>query len=300
MALSSLHVLHGEPEFSYSGQATKVLWVFLPNAALLNATAYVIPHFFMHLKASPFGFNYQRRGLTVIRSLITLAVVISMILWSMFMPAYSSTVSVDALSQETFDLTELKAEFAQAQEIPLTQSWLAELTPLFQPTVVRVAWRPEALWLLARLEDEDMGSRSSGYNQRLWELGDAFEVFIRFDEADEYYEFHVSPNAHVMQLRFGVDLTPVERRQQLPHLFMPEQVIEPRVWIEHDHWYALLVIPASVVKPLGEFAAGDKLSFSFSRYDYSEGQEEPTLSSSSQHTELNFHNYADWGTLLLK
>ena len=221
-------------------------------------------------------------------------------------PAGDNVIDVPLWSyegRETLDLGDMALEFSKAEAISLKQSWLsASESGGFNPTSVRVVWEPEGLYVFALLQDKDIGSRSTHFNQRLWELGDTFETFIYLKGADAYYEFHVSPNNHVMQLCFDVDLTPAQRRLQLPHLFMPRQVIESKVWVEttKNQWHVLLIIPASVLKPSGFFVAGDMLEFSFSRYDCSHDSEEPVLSSSSDHEELNFHRREDWGTLFLK
>lgn len=203
---------------------------------------------------------------------------------------------------EPFGLDELILEFSKVEEIHLKQSWLPAPEPGFSPTRVKVMWKPAGLAIFAQLQDNDIVSKSTHFNQRLWELGDVFESFIYFKEADAYYEFHVSSNNHVLQLRFDMDLTPDQRRLQLPDLLITEQIIESNVWLREagDQWYVLLKIPASVLKPSGFFAAGDTLGFSFSRYDHSRDNETPVLSSSSDHRELDFHSREDWGTLRLK
>ena len=202
---------------------------------------------------------------------------------------------------EASELNDLIIEFSDIEKISLKQSWLSVPEPGLNPTDVKVVWNSESLYIFARLQDEDIGSSSTHFNQRLWELGDAFEVFIHLKESDVYYEFHVSPNNHVMQLRFDVSLTPAQRRLQLPDLFMPRQVVQSKVWVEasKNQWHALLIIPASVLTSSCIFAADDTLNFSFSRYDYSHVSEEVILSSSSDLNELDFHRREDWGTFRL-
>ena len=203
---------------------------------------------------------------------------------------------------ESLGLDDLLIEFSDVEEISLKQSWLFAPKSDFKPTGVKVVWKPEELYIFAQLQDIDIISHSTDFNQRLWELGDVFETFIYFKEADVYYEFHVSPNNHLMQLRFGVDLTPDQRRLQLSGSYIVRPVVESSVWIEaaRNRWYVLLRIPASTLKPSGFFAAGDTLEFSFSRYDHSHTNKEPVLSSSSDHKELDFHNREDWGILYLE
>ncbi len=203
---------------------------------------------------------------------------------------------------ESPELEDLMVQFARIEKISLKQSWLTAPDPGFNSTDVKVAWNSESLYVFARLQDEDICSNSTHFNQRLWELGDTFETFIHLEESDVYYEFHVSPNNHVMQICFDVNLTPAQRRLQLPDLFMPEQVVQSTVWLDEveNQWYVLLVIPASVLKPSGVFVSGDTLNLSFCRYDYSHASKEPILSSSSDLEELDFHRREDWEKLRLE
>lgn len=191
--------------------------------------------------------------------------------------------------------------FAEVEPISLKQAWLYELEPSFKPTEVKMAWQQEGLHVFARLEDSDICSSSTQYNQRLWELGDVLEAFLLCNGADAYHEFQVSPNNHVVQLRVDVNLTHTQRLQQLPKLFMPTQVVESKVWVEEDEnlWYAWMLIPAAVIKPAGKFASGDVFNFSFCRIDSSADKKRTILSSSSNLRELNFHGREDWGTLRL-
>jgi beta-N-acetylhexosaminidase len=216
----------------------------------------------------------------------------------------NKAMNVPLLEYETVespDLEDLMVQFARIEEIGLKQSWLPTPDSGFNLTDVKVAWNPEGLYVFARLQDEDIFSNSTDFNQRLWELGDVFETFIHLEKSDAYYEFHVSPNNHVMQIRFDVSLTPAQRRLQLPDLFMPEQVVRSTVWVNEakNQWCVLLVIPASVLKTSGIFVSGDTLNVSFSRYDYNHASKEPILSSSSDFKELDFHRRENWGKLRL-
>lgn len=201
---------------------------------------------------------------------------------------------------EQLELRELHPQFS-GDCIRLEQAWRASPEPDLCSTEVRVSWQPEALFLFVRLEDRDITSRSTGYNQRLWELGDAFECFLQLEGEKNYYEFHVSPNNHVMQLRLDSTLSRDERERRLADSFMPNKLIESRVWIDEaqNQWHALMKIPHHALERSTPFAANDQIAFSFSRYDAARNREEPVLSSSSNHSVLDFHRREDWGTLRL-
>ena len=202
----------------------------------------------------------------------------------------------------TSALSAVVQRFAEVQAISLRQAWLEKPEPDLEATEVRVQWDADGLYVLARMEDQSIYSSSTDFNQLLWELGDVFEVFIQLDEADAYYEFHVSPNNHVMQLCFDVDLTPEERRLQFPESFIDGKMIDSQTWLNaaEDNWYAYLAIPASVLKPSGVLQSGDTFEFNFCRYDANRMNEALVLSSSSHLRELDFHRRQDWGRLRLE
>ena len=44
-------------------------------------------------------------------------------------------------------------------------------------------------------------SHSTANNQRMWQLGDCAEVFIKTGKGvEEYWEIHVTPNKHLMDM----------------------------------------------------------------------------------------------------
>lgn len=65
-----------------------------------------------------------------------------------------------------------------------------------------MAWAPGALFAHALLPDEEVFSGSTADGQRLWTLGDVFEVFAWREGAEGYVELHVSPNGHQAHLRW--------------------------------------------------------------------------------------------------
>ncbi len=44
---------------------------------------------------------------------------------------------------------------------------------------MRLGWNAAGLWVLATMDDDSIVSRATGNNQRLWNLGDVFEIFVR-------------------------------------------------------------------------------------------------------------------------
>ena len=208
---------------------------------------------------------------------------------------------LDCLPLPAFDearLEEAREGFRGATVVELGQPWRMKPEAEFRAGRVRMGWRDEALLVLAELEDEDIFSRATGPNQRTWELGDVFEIFLRPVEQSAYVEFHVTPDNHRLALRFPDEET--VRGAQLSDGFEPffleGNVIESRAWVlaAQKKWFVFARIPAGIVCDYPQGLMGQKWLFSFSRYDYRKGCERPVLSTSSLHQQTNFHCQPAW------
>src|SRR5208282_1675196 len=113
--------------------------------------------------------------------------------------------AIRCLPLPAFDASDLKAAreaFRQAVPCALGQAWLEKAEPDFAPALVRVGWRENSLLLFAELTDRDIFTRATAPNQRMWELGDTFEIFLGLLGEPSYAELHVTPNNLHLQLRF--------------------------------------------------------------------------------------------------
>jgi hypothetical protein len=196
--------------------------------------------------------------------------------------------------------------FADTQARPLARAWRPEPHPRFRPATARVGWRENALWVLAELEDDDIFNAATTLNQRTWETGDAFEIFLRPEGQDTYYEFHVTPeNLHLL-LRFpNAEATPRIRAagaagaEMLKHYLLADVGLRSWTWVEPERgrWTVLAAIDGATLAPAGTIQAGDAWRFSFCRYDYTRGEPEPVTSSTSPHRVADFHDQTAWGRL---
>src|SRR5204863_1077141 len=82
------------------------------------------------------------------------------------------------------------------------QAWLEAEETGFLPATVRVGWRENSLLVFAELTDADVFNGATKLNERTWELGDVFEMFLRSSNGQSYVEFHVTPNNQRLQLRY--------------------------------------------------------------------------------------------------
>jgi hypothetical protein len=149
-------------------------------------------------------------------------------------------------------------------------------------------------------------SRASAHNQRLWELGDCFEVFLGESLSSPYIEVHLAPGGWTLQLRWssrgnkpaeGEDEVNVDSHLSTDLILRAFTSCQP----EAPRWCAGVEIPWSAFVPTG----AQECLFSLSRYeaDVRDERGEPALSSSSPHVVEeggwpNFHDRCAWRTLL--
>ncbi|MCA8971638.1 MAG: hypothetical protein KDC95_17735 [Planctomycetes bacterium] len=167
----------------------------------------------------------------------------------------------------------------------LGQSWRPEIEGEFRETQVTVHFRDGILDVVADMVDDDVFSDATAHNQRTWELGDAFEVFVRREDSLAYTEVHLTPNDKKLHLRFD-DEEHHKRIDGIDSVVADPGRIDGRAERTDDGWRARVRIPFDA-RP------GDVLAVSFCRYDATRGRE-PVLSSSSPHPVLAFHRPLEW------
>jgi hypothetical protein len=200
------------------------------------------------------------------------------------------------------DLASVTRAFGRAPAAELRQAWLPQPQAELQPGRVRVGRSADALLVLAELTDHDIHNRSTKLNDETFLLGDAFEMFLRPERQPAYVEFHVTPDNVKLQLRFPDESAifgPPEKRKHFSSYMIGHEVFTSRVWVEpaQKRWTVLASIPAAAVYTQPVPLAGEAWRFSFSRYDYTRGAQQPVLSSTSPHAQCGFHRQPEWGTL---
>jgi hypothetical protein len=201
------------------------------------------------------------------------------------------------------DLASVRAVFSGATPIPLGQAWLPAPEPDFAPGIVRTGWRENSLIVFADLSDTDVFTLAKRHNDRFWELGDTFEIFLQPPGQDAYVELHVAPNNLRLQLRF--DRPPAARdADRFTSALIHDQVFESQTWVKPDKqgWCVFAELPLMALIERQALGPPTVLSsstwrFSFSRYDATHGRETAVISSSSPHTKPAFHRPDEWGHL---
>jgi len=191
--------------------------------------------------------------------------------------------------------------FVGKEPLRLGQPWLEKNEPGFLPGSVWVGWTPSDLVVWAVMGDADIHNAATGLNQDTWKLGDVFEVFLRAEREEPYFEFHVTPENNRLQLRIpGADWFRrfVAGEERFDEAKLPGEVFASQTLVEKndDRWSVLARIPLATIGG----TPGGALQFSFCRYDYTRGRDLPILSSTSGYSvPVSFHQQSAWCTLRL-
>jgi len=219
-------------------------------------------------------------------------------------PSPSASVEIDCRPLASFDSTSLDAvrrAFAVVEPIHTQQAWRAVPEPEFAPAFVRTGWRDEDLYVFAELIDADVCTTATADNQRFWEMGDTFEMFLRPDAQSAYVEFHVAPGNLQLQLRFpdGDWLSRTAPELAFSGALLPPGRFVSQAWVDRTlpGWCVLAKIPNQSVCDEPVPLDGTNWAFSFSRYDCTRGADAPVISSTSPHTLPRFHRQQEWGRL---
>ncbi len=192
------------------------------------------------------------------------------------------------------------AMLSDAEAIPMGCAWGDAGRDHNLGAWVRTGWEDGHLWVYAVMDDACIYNPVTSFNEPSFQLGDVFEMFIRPDGQDVYYELHVNPNNARMQLRIpSADVFYTHREEPgIPSdWFVYEWQFESRVEVDANlgQWRVLARIPRSKVEESGPV---DAWHVSFSRYDYAAPGAVPVLTSTSAHTGPDFHHQACWRRLV--
>lgn len=187
---------------------------------------------------------------------------------------------------------------------PLTfqQDWRDTEEEGFRPAWAILRREASHLVVQAELTDDDLFNAEPRSHQPFYRHGDVFEIFLRPTRQDAYTELHVGPDNQTFHLRIPSAELFLRHRadpEAWRRWLVPERRFVSRVFLNRATatWRVEASIPLCEVGD-DPIQPGDRWLFSFSRYDYTRGRPEPVLSSTSPHTELNYHAQTEWGTLI--
>jgi len=174
---------------------------------------------------------------------------------------------------------------------------------LFREGRVRVGWDAHGLRVHALLVDDSVFSASTDHGQSMWAIGDVFEIFAKLTCRDDYFELHISPNGHRLQLHFpdhSIIRQIRDKTKKLEEMIVAEPLLDFLTRPTPNGWEMLALVPTATLDASRESLAGCELAVSFGRYDYANAKSAPILSSTTRHAELNFHRLHEWTVLQLE
>jgi len=184
----------------------------------------------------------------------------------------------------------------------MRQAWRPEPEADLLPARVRVGWNQDAMLVEAELPDRDIFNPVTEFNQAAFNAGDVFEIFLRPEAQEPYFEFHVTPSNQLLQLRFAN----AQQIKQLPATgTLDERLAANKIWKSRitstvrvdtgaQRWFVSAAIPFAMVVETGTMKPGARWLCSFCRYDHTRGRSTPVLSSTSPHAECVFHRQQEW------
>ncbi len=201
------------------------------------------------------------------------------------------------------DWNEIRKAFENHADLPLHQWWKNVEDVHFESGSVRIGWREDKIYLLASMEDQSVVTTAQRNGERLWELGDVVEIFIKSLDASEYYELQVAPNGCTLQLRYP-DASAITTLRGLKmkgwdRFIVHESIFSIRSRVDDKKWHVLVEIPGELLFFDHASLLGCSCRISVSRYDYWEDARSPHLSSTSPHSEMDFHRQKDWAVVEL-
>jgi hypothetical protein len=208
----------------------------------------------------------------------------------------------------TDDWKTVDALFKDADFAHFQQGWTDQPTQGFRPAKAAAAWTGASLIIYAELCDDDIYNTmpESDFNNMAINHGDVFEIFLQPAGQAAYYEIHIAPNNHKFQLRipclnaFQKMKSQFNSGEEMTRAFKVwKPVVDSRVRIDAAarKWWVVVKIPLSMLAENVPAAPGAKWLFSFCRYDYTRPGKEPTYSSTSPHSAINYHLVHEYGTM---
>ncbi len=222
------------------------------------------------------------------------------------------------------DWKSVEAAFKDATPVAMWQAWHNTPDPTFKPATIRTGRRGNSLWIYAQVEDVSINDRATRLNEMRdippdlkpgqsfdflsTTCGDVFEIFLRRSSQKDYFELHVTPQNQALQLHWAgaqdyidsdVEDVRESKRQIAKRVIPPPKAFtsHTRVDEKNQTWHVLAEVPAGLLDESVGITNGEVWRFSFSRYDFTKGNDVPIVSSTSLHKSCNFHCQEEWGQL---
>jgi len=177
------------------------------------------------------------------------------------------------------------------------QGWREQPEPGLEPARAELRATDGALHILAVLGDRDIGNRATGFNEKTWQIGDVFEIFIQVD-ADTYYEFHITPENRHLFLGWTTELFAAVRAGEatIEDAMIDDRDLlhsETRIHEVRDYWTVRARIPFEKIG-LDPDRNYPGLKVAFARYDSFGDDRSAVLSATADFPAINYHDRSAW------
>jgi hypothetical protein len=220
-------------------------------------------------------------------------------------PQVIPSISVPEIDYRAWKNWRDVGEAARAMPVvPFGQAWLAGDEESFLPATVALAHHGDEIVVYAEMADVDIFNPVREHGAHAYQRGDVFEIFLRAEGTENYFEHHITPDNFTLQLSFPTLTAFGEYCSSDPDWAKPLMTTIPvpsRILVqpEIETWRVLAIVPLSKIVPAGTSVPKD-WRFSFCRYDHTHGREKPVLSSTTPYRFANFHHQEMWGRLTLE
>jgi hypothetical protein len=188
--------------------------------------------------------------------------------------------------------------------VTMGQAWRETDEEALAPAAVAVAHHQDELIIYAEMADVDIFNPVREHGAHAYQRGDAFEIFLRAEGAENYFEHHITPANFTLQLSFPTltafgehcSADPDWAKPLMTAIPVPSRVLaQPEI----ETWRVLAIVPLALIVPARK-TVPKEWRFSFCRYDHTHGREKPVLSSTTPYRFANFHHQEMWGRLTLE
>jgi len=212
-------------------------------------------------------------------------------------PALAPAWPVRRASGPTFHEPWATPETRGADWQPLEQAWRGSTEEGFNGGWARLRWHPGGLLAEGVFRGRRQTNAARRLNERTWELGSVFELFLRADGYDRYLELHVTPENQRLQLLWpddGLESFRAGRAALGDFLVSDPAWVTSETRIAENHWAVRVAVPFHCLG-LAAGATLPTMRAAVCRYDTGSGRE--VLSSTARLPAPNYHLLAYWSRL---
>lgn len=175
----------------------------------------------------------------------------------------------------------------------LQQSWRHMPEPAYRQGLVWLAATDTALLVCAQLSDDYICTSATKDHEYLWELGDAFEIFLHQVGTTPYSEIEIAPNGKSLELCYPQLDSP--RHDGIEPYIVRGCLLDSAVAIDHTNrqWCVALKLPLASLPGVDLGQPSEAWRIAFCRYDYA-ADGTFCLTSSAPLTKANFNRIHEW------